>query len=191
MTLEKLPSEVGLVSLFDMGKREFVVVRQAGGAASVLCARQPERAPLALSAMRKRHAIVISDAEGAARAMDDRWRAMGVELKSLICAPIELSGRYLGIIEVANPNDGHAFNEGDGNALSYIGQQFAEFVAARGVIVDDEQIRGENNPPAAPEKSGTGAKPGAAAKPSATAKPGIASAKSSPGGSSSAKKKGR
>jgi hypothetical protein len=160
-----------------MNKREFVVVRQAGGTASVLCTRQPEKAPLALSAMRKRHAIVVSDSEGAEKAMDDRWRTLGVELKSLICAPIELSGRYLGLIELANPNDGHAFNEGDGNALTYIGQQFAEFVAARGVIVDDEQIRGESKPPAAPEKSGAGAKPGAAPP------------KSSPGSKSS--KKGR
>src|SRR6185295_1757535 len=108
-----------------------------------LCARQPEKAPLAASAMRKRHAIVVSDAEGAQRAMDDRWRSLGVEIKSLVCAPIELSGRYLGLIELANPSDGHAFNEGDGNALTYIGQQFAEFVGERGVIVDPASIRGE------------------------------------------------
>ncbi len=150
LTLEKLPSEVGLVSLFDMGKREFVVVRQVGGARSALCARQPERANLAITAMRKRHAIVVSSAAEAAAAMDDRWRAIGVELKSLVCAPVELSGRYLGLIELANPRDGHAFNEGDGNALTYIGQQFAEFVAARGVIVDAEHIRGETAKPSAP-----------------------------------------
>ena len=69
-----------------------------------------------------------------------------------------------GLIELANPTDGHAFNEGDGNALTYIGQQYAEFVAARGVIVDDEHIRGDAKPAAPPEvKSGAGAKPVAAA----------------------------
>ncbi len=178
LTLEKLPSEVGLVSLFDMNKREFVVVRQKGGPRVALCARQPEKAPLALSAMRKQHAIVVSDAEGAKRAMDDRWRAIGVELKSLVCAPIELSGRYLGLIELANPTDGHAFNEGDGNALSYIGQQFAEFVAARGVIVDDEHIRGDAKPSTPPPAQPT-SKPGAAApKSSAGARPGAAAPKS-------------
>jgi hypothetical protein len=143
LTQEKLPSELGLVSLFDMNTREFVVVRQSGGAKSALCARQPEKAPLAASAMRKRHSIVVADAEGAARAMDDRFRAIGVEVKSLVCAPVELNGRYLGLIELVNPSDGHAFSEGDGNALTYIGQQFAEFVAQRGVIVDPAQIRGE------------------------------------------------
>jgi hypothetical protein len=150
LTLEKLPAQVGLVSLFDMNTREFVVVRQSGGPRSALCARQPEKAALAQSAMRRRHAIVVSDPEGAARAMDDRWRAIGVELTSLVCAPIELSGRYLGLLELANPMDGQAFNEGDGNALTYIGQQFAEFVAARGVIVDPAQIRGEETKPTDP-----------------------------------------
>jgi GAF domain len=159
LTLEKLPSEVGLVSLFDMNKREFVVVRQAGGPRSALCARQPEKAALAGTAMRKRHAIVVADAEGAARAMDDRWRAIGVELKSLVCAPIELSGRYLGLIELANPVDGHAFNEGDGNALTYIGQQFAEFVASRGVIVDAEQIREAAKPDAPPPPKSSAGSP--------------------------------
>jgi hypothetical protein len=93
--------------------------------------------------MRKRHALVVTDAGELERAMDDRWRAIGVELKSLIVAPIELSGRYLGLIELANPTDGHVFSDGDGNALTYIGQQFGEFVATRGVIVNDAQIRGE------------------------------------------------
>jgi len=173
LTLEKLPSEVGLVSLFDMNKREFVVVRQAGGPRSALCARQPERANLAITAMRKRHAIVISSAAEATAAMDDRWRAIGVELKSLVCAPVELSGRYLGLIELANPSDGHAFNEGDGNALTYIGQQFAEFVASHGVIVDAELIRGE------------------AAKPEAPAPRSIPAPKASSGRSGPSSKKGR
>jgi GAF domain-containing protein len=153
LTLQKLPSEVGLVSMFDMNTREFVIVRQSGGPRSAITMRQPEKAPLAISAMRKRHAVVVADAAEAERAMDTRWRAIGVELKSLVCAPIELSGRYLGLIELANPIDGHAFNEGDGNALTYIGQQFAEFVAARGVVVDPAQIRGEEEKPAPPPPS--------------------------------------
>ena len=157
LTMEKLPCEIGLVSLFDMNKREFVIVRQAGGPRSALCARQPERAPLALQAMRKRHAIVVADKDGAARAMDDRFRAVGVELSSLVCAPVELGGRYLGLIEIGNPLEGGAFNEGDGNALTYIGQQFGEFLATHGVIVDPAQIREPrpSNPPPAPRSAGS------------------------------------
>lgn len=141
LTLEKLPSEVGLISLFDMNKREFVVVRQTGGKQRVVGQRLPEKAPLATSAMRKRTAVVLSKADEVKGVADARFQAIGVELRSLVCAPVELGGRYLGLIELLNPLDGSLFNEGDGNALTYIGQQFAEFAAARGVMIDPEQLK--------------------------------------------------
>lgn len=141
LTLEKLPSELGLISLFDLNKREFVVVRQTGGAQRAVGLRQPEKAPIATTAMRKRHAVVVSDPGGAQRAVDDRFKLIGVEIRSLVCAPVELGGRYLGLIELVNPLDGGLFNEGDGNALTYIGQQFAEFAASRGVMIDPEQLK--------------------------------------------------
>ncbi|AGP33661.1 GAF domain-containing protein [Sorangium cellulosum] len=135
LTLDKIPCALGLVSLFDINRREFVVVRQYGGK-SALLARLSERAPLALAAMRSRRAVVVPDASRDERVMDDRWKAIGVELRSVICAPVELAGRYLGLLEIGNPLDGKPFSESDGNALTYIGQQFAEFVGARGVVLD-------------------------------------------------------
>lgn len=153
LTLEKLPSEVGLVSLFDINKREFVVVRQKGGKQRVVGQRQPERAPLAGSAMRKRHAVVVSSAAEAKAIVDERFQAIGVEIRSLVCAPVELGGRYLGLIELVNPLDGGVFNEGDGNALTYIGQQFAEFAASRGVMIDPEQLKEGAAPRSTPTSS--------------------------------------
>ena len=141
LTLEKLPSEIGLISLFDINKREFVIVRQTGGKQRAVGQRQPEKAPIASTAMRKRHAVVVSDPGGAQRAHDDRFKLIGAEIRSLVCAPVELGGRYLGLIELVNPLDGGVFNEGDGNALTYIGQQFAEFAASRGVMIDPEQLK--------------------------------------------------
>ncbi|WP_437814576.1 GAF domain-containing protein [Sorangium sp. So ce1078] len=135
LTLDKIPCALGLVSLFDINRREFVVVRQYGGK-SALLARLPERAPLALAAMRSRRAVVVPDASRDERVIDDRWKAIGVELRSVICAPVELGGRYLGLLEIGNPLDGKPFSESDGNALTYIGQQFAEFVGSRGVVLD-------------------------------------------------------
>lgn len=135
LTLEKIPSAVGLVSLFDIDRREFVVVRQRGGK-SALLSRLSDRAPLAQAAMRSQRAVVVPDASRDERALDDRWKAIGAGLKSVICAPVELGGRTLGLIEIANPLDGGRYDDGDGNALTYIGQQFAEFVGARGVIVE-------------------------------------------------------
>jgi hypothetical protein len=141
LTLEKLPSEIGLISLFDINKREFVIVRQTGGKQRAVGQRQPEKAPIASTAMRKRHAVVVSDPGGAQRAHDDRFKLIGAEIRSLICAPVELGGRYLGLIELVNPLDGGVFSEGDGNAVTYIGQQFAEFAASRGVMIDPEQLK--------------------------------------------------
>ena len=42
------------------------------------------------------------------------------------------------LIEIANPLDGGSFDESDGHALTYIGQQLGEFVAQHGVVVDPE-----------------------------------------------------
>jgi GAF domain-containing protein len=90
--------------------------------------------------MRSHQAVIIGDAAGDARLADERWAAIGVTPRSFACAPVELGGRYLGLIELVNPLDGHAFTDGDGHALTYIGQQFADFVAQRGVVVDAEHV---------------------------------------------------
>ncbi|WP_434045395.1 MULTISPECIES: GAF domain-containing protein [Sorangium] len=135
LALDKIPCALGLVSLFDINRREFVVVRQHGGKTALLT-RLSERAPLALAAMRSRRAVVVPDVSSDERVMDDRWKATGIELRSVVCAPVELAGRYLGLLEIANPLDGKPFSESDGNALTYIGQQFAEFVGARGVVTE-------------------------------------------------------
>jgi GAF domain-containing protein len=138
--MEKLPCEVGLVSLFDMAKREYVVVRQAGGKRSGLLLRLPQHAKLPAMAMRYSRAVIVPDASRYRDPADQRWREIGVATRSLLCAPIELEGRYLGLIELCNPHDGQAFRESDGHALTYIGRQYAEFVADRGVVTEPERV---------------------------------------------------
>jgi hypothetical protein len=139
--LEKLPAEVGLVWLFDINRREFVLVRQLGAAAGCLLSRISERAPIPRAAMRTRRAVVLAHATSDERVDRAKWKAVGVEPRSLVCAPVELGGRYLGLIELANPLDGKPFTDGDGHALTYVGQQYAEFVATRGVVLEPEAIR--------------------------------------------------
>ena len=134
--MQKLPSDVGLVSLYDIDKREYVVVSQTGGDKSGLLLKVRERAELPRKAMRGSRAVVLRDVADAKQEIDDRWDAIGVEIHSLVCAPVSQAGRYLGLLELANPHDGEAFSESDGNALTYIGQQFGEFLAERGVTLD-------------------------------------------------------
>ena len=140
VALEKMPSEVGLVSFFDIDRREFVVVRQSG-ADRALLERLPERAPLAQEAMRSASAVVIADATRDSRARDERWAKAVVTPRSLVCAPVVADGRYLGILELANPLDGGPYTEAEGNALAYIGQQLAELLKEQGVVIDPDRVR--------------------------------------------------
>ena len=141
LMLDKLPSASALVHFYDIDAREFVVVRAVGpGAAKVMQIRTNEKEPLIAEAMRKQRAVVLGDAAGDARAQNGRWALVGEPPRTLVCAPVEQGGRFLGLLELSNPIDGQPFHEGDGHALTYIGEQFAEFLAARGVILDPERI---------------------------------------------------
>ena len=60
--------------------------------------------------------------------------------KSAGVAPGMLAGRCLGAIERLDPADGAPFTDNEGHALSYIGEQFGEFVATRGVVLDPERL---------------------------------------------------
>ncbi len=148
LALEKLPCEVGIVSFFDMNRREFIIVRQRGGLKKALLSSLPEKAEVANRAMRSRHSIVLAAAEGAPHhpdiAGDNRWSAMGVTPRRALCAPVLLGGRYLGLIELANPLDDAPFTASDGHALDYLGQQLAEFLGSRTISVDPDAV---NKPP--------------------------------------------
>src|SRR5262249_30094410 len=140
LTLAKLPSQIALIHFYDINTREFVIVRAKGaGSAKILQWRSGEREPLIAEAMGRKRAVVIPDADADPRARAGRWALLD-GVRSLVCAPAEQGGRFLGLIEVANPKDGRAYVEGDGHALTYIGEQFAEFLAARGLILDPERI---------------------------------------------------
>jgi hypothetical protein len=141
LMLDKLPSAAALVHFYDIDAREFVVVRAVGaGAAKVMQIRTNEKEPLIAEAMRKRRAVVLGDAADDVRAQNGRWALVGDPPRTLVCAPVEQGGRFLGLLELSNPLDGQPFYEGDGHALTYIGEQFAEFLAERGVILDPERI---------------------------------------------------
>ena len=144
LALEKIPSEFGIVHLYDIDRREFLVTTTRGlGTSKLLLRRHAENDALLASAMRKRRALVVDDAAQSDATGIDRYVALG-GVRSVIVAPVMQSGRFLGAIELMNPLDGKPFSESDGNALSYIAEQFAEFVATRGVVTDPERISGRS-----------------------------------------------
>ncbi len=151
LALEKIPCDAGIAHLFDINKREFVVVHVAGGAErAVLMTRTSDRDLLVAESMRRRRALTILEADERTKA--ERWQRAGVPVRTLLVAPVELAGRFLGLLELANPSDGDPFTEAEAHALTYIGEQLGEFVATRGVLLDAERVTGEP-PPVAPKKA--------------------------------------
>jgi hypothetical protein len=142
LALEKMPSRVALVHFFDIDAREFVVVRAKGRSAeNVMGHRTPERDPVIVEAMRKAQAVIVNQAPTEQRLRAERFAKLGYECRSLIAGPVEQGGRFLGLLELCNPRDGGVYSEGDGHALTYLGEQFAGYLAERGVILDPERIR--------------------------------------------------
>jgi len=141
LVMDKLPCTVALVHFYDINTREFVVVRAVGpGALKAIQARTPEKDSLIAEAMHTRRSVVIAEASGDERAQKGRWGMIDISCRSLVCAPVEQGGRFLGLLELANPRDGGPFKEGDGHALTYIGEQFAEFLAARGIVLHPDRL---------------------------------------------------
>lgn len=140
LAMEKLPSQAGIIHLYDIDRREFLVTNTRGMAAyKLLLLRHPEDEAMLAEAMRKRRALVIADADQSEAASIGRYVMLG-GVHSLIIAPVMQSGRFLGAIELLNPIDGQPFTEAEGNAVMYIADQLAEFLGQRGVVTDAERI---------------------------------------------------
>jgi hypothetical protein len=143
LVMEKLASDAGVVHLYDIDQREFVVVQTAGTGVSVLRGlRTADSDPLAAEAMRTRDALIVSDPAGDPRVAGHRWQALrnvvGKPVASIACARVAQGGRFLGLIELCNLAGTAAFEAGDEHALTYIAERFTEFVAAHGVMLGDE-----------------------------------------------------
>lgn len=56
---------------------------------------------------------------------------------------VQLGGRYLGAVELLNPPGGEPFTENEANALDYICEQLAEFLASRPIVLDRDVVVGK------------------------------------------------
>ena len=140
LAMDKLPCQAGIVHLYDIDRRQFLVASTRGsGTSKLLLKRYSDSDRVLLAATRKRRAVVLSDTAQSDVAGIDRYAALG-GARSLLVAPVLLHGRLLGAIELVNPLDGQPFNESEGNALTYIAEQFAEFISSHGIVTDPERI---------------------------------------------------
>jgi hypothetical protein len=148
LAMEKLPSQFGIVHLYDIDKREFLITSVRGqGTTKLLMRRHPENDPVLLAAMRKRNALVFAEAAQSDAAALERYTLLG-GARSLIVAPVLQHGRFLGAVEIMNPLDGQPYTEPEGNALSYIAEQFAEYISSHGIVTDPERISARQLPDA-------------------------------------------
>jgi GAF domain-containing protein len=137
LATEVLPSRAAIIHFFDIEKREWVVACTRGKETQrLLTTRTPEGDSVLREAARKRRALVVPNAS---EATAERYRQLG-GARSLIVAPIMQAGRALGALEIINPLDGMPFTEDEGNAMTYIAEQFAEYLGSRGIVLDRDRI---------------------------------------------------
>jgi hypothetical protein len=146
LAMEKLPSQAGIVHLYDIDKREFLVTSTRGpGTSKLLLRRHAESDAILQAAMNRRRAIVIADTTHSQAVNVERYTLLG-GVRSLMIAPVMEHGRFLGAIEIMNPLDGQPFTDAEGNALNYIAGQFAEFLSSHGIVTDPERISARQLP---------------------------------------------
>ncbi len=135
-----LPARVAIVYLYDINRREFVVASARGAEAdALLLKRYSESETLLTKTMRKQRGLLLSEGD-VALSESPMFQAFGAA-KSAILAPVKLSGRFLGIVLVADSTDGVAFTEMDASGVNYMAEQLAEFLGARGVVIDPDRIK--------------------------------------------------
>jgi hypothetical protein len=138
-----IPCEGILIHVFDLGKREFVVVRARGpNARQALLHRTADGEPLVRGIMSRRTATILDGAPANPPPASSSLTKLGVNPRTVLCGAARLGGRYLGLIELANPAGDQPFHDGEANALDYVCEQFAEFVASRPIILDADVVVG-------------------------------------------------
>lgn len=138
LATEVLPARAALIHFFDVEKREWIVACARGkDTRSLLALRTADADEILRDAARKRRAMVVANASTAA---GERYRQIGGG-QSLIVAPIMQAGRALGALEIINPLDGMPFTEDEANAVTYIAEQYAEYLGSRGIVLDRNRIQ--------------------------------------------------
>ncbi len=141
LALQKLPSHIAVCHFYDINKREFVIVDAIAASRDALVThRLAERDAVVSRTMRARRTSLFSGA-GLDELKSSRWDLVGEPLTSVAIAPVALGGRFLGLLELANPTDDQPYTEGDGFALAYMGEQLAEFLGQRGLLIDIDAIK--------------------------------------------------
>jgi GAF domain-containing protein len=127
-----IPCAAGFVHVCDVGTRDFVVVAASGPEqAEVVGTRATDADPWLGRAMQAMQAV-MTDASDAALLTGTRFGIVR-PLHAVLCSPVQFDGRALGAIELVDPTRTDTFTLADRNAMTYVGERFAEFLAERSI----------------------------------------------------------
>lgn len=135
---ETMRASTVLVHVYDINSRHFVVMGvHASRSAALVDYATPEDDVLVAELMKSTEATLFTAPGSDARFSRGRWLLVEPQ-RSVLCAPATVEGRYLGLVELADPEDGAEFGEDDRHALTYAANAFARFLAHRGIVLSTE-----------------------------------------------------
>jgi hypothetical protein len=136
---EFIPCAGALIHGFDADSKTFSVLCCIGPqAAQVLHTRTPSAGSHLESASRGQGTSRLSGS------VQSLWQALGLQIERALCIPVQQQGRYLGIIELGRAPGEVDFSDTEVEAIGYIAEQFAEFLADRARLIESDP------PPASP-----------------------------------------
>lgn len=132
LALDKMRCTLGMAQLYDINRREFVVAHVVGpNAQDTLGHRTSEHDPLLVEIMNRRLPFIMQGTDP--RIDRGRWKQLGGSPHSILACSVAQGGRFLGILEVAHEDRKKTFRKADVDAMAYIAQSFAEFIAKIGL----------------------------------------------------------
>ncbi|HKO93992.1 MAG TPA: hypothetical protein VJU61_22715, partial [Polyangiaceae bacterium] len=133
-TLEEfIPCAGALIHGFDAQSKTFSVLCCIGPHASRVLHTRTESAGSHLeSALRGQATARLSGSD------QPLWQELGLEIERALCSPVQQQGRYLGVIEVGRAPAEVDFSDTELEAIGYIAEQFADFLADRARLLDSE-----------------------------------------------------
>lgn len=136
---EHIVCDGALIHVVDADAHELVVVRALGPSGRDTVGLRTALAGSHLGeALRLETTLELAPVEAPSCAA--LWRALGVDAALILCVPVQQEQRKLGAIEVGRLTSGARFSDAERQALRYIAEQFADFVAERPLLLDADAL---------------------------------------------------
>jgi GAF domain-containing protein len=142
---EKMRPATVLVHVYDINSGHFVVMSASGArSAALVDYATPEDEPFVVEIMNEDEATLVLQPGDDPRLSRGRWLLVEPRT-SVLCAPVAIESRYLGLVELIDPLDGSEFDEDDRNALTYAASAFAKFLDRRGIVLSEDEPSAETS----------------------------------------------